>query len=101
MVAIMEQEIPSEEAAPPAVIVGHFQSPSTTDAPLAKNPVQSTEATDSGHGKHEPQELTATPPFVVGHQVQRLKIASLVFGVSLFLNWGIAYWVQGLFYGEF
>ena len=103
MVGIMEQENPSEEAAPPAVIVGHFPSPSTTAAPLVKNPAQSAEATDSGHGRHEPQELTATPPppFVIGHQVQRLKIASLVFGVSLFLNWGIAYWVQGLFYGEF
>ena len=44
---------------------------------------------------------TPPPPVAVNHQVQRLKIASLVFGVSLFLNWGIAYWVQGLFYGEF
>ena len=101
MVVIMEQDKASEDAPPSTMIVGHFQSPLDTAATLAKEPVQSAEGTDSGHGREEPQELTATPPFVVGHQVQRLKIASLVFGISLLLNWGIAYWVQGLFYGEF
>ena len=99
----MVDDGPSEDAVPKTVIVGHFQSPSAASAPLAKNPVQSAEATDSGLGRHEPQKLTATPPpsYVVGHQFQRLKIASLVFGVSLFLNWGAAYWVQGLLYGGF
>ena len=43
-----------------------------------------------------PLEPTTTPPppVAVNHQVQRLKIASLVFGVSLFLNWGAGIWVQ-------
>ena len=43
-----------------------------------------------------PLEPTTTPPppVAVNHQVQRLKIASLVFGVSLFLNLGAGIWVQ-------
>ena len=103
LLTIMEQEKTSEEAAPPTMIVGHFQTSSDTAAPLTKNPLQSSaEATDSGQSTHESRELTATtPPFVVGDQVQRLKIASMVFGVSLFLNWGAGYWFQQLLYGGF
>ena len=104
MLGIMEQEKLSEEAPPATMIVGHLQTSSDTAVPLTENPLQSSaEATGSGQATHESRELTATPPppFVVGDQVQRLKIASIAFGVSLFLNWGAGYWVEGLFYGEF
>ena len=90
---------PSEDAVPQTVIVGHFQSPSAASAPLAKNPVQSAEATDSGHGRHEPWGIMGMPnPLILVEN--RLKIASFVFTASMFFGWRLDYWGDG-YYGFF